>query len=946
MSFDKLLNIADHASTSHISINTTALEILEDALDGNITIVDASNPFVYLMEVSAVNAAASTIKAQELTNKQHRGLVTNIEDLLIHMSDADHIDRFSKPASHTVAFWINKAQLIERAILDPVTGFKKAIIPKDTQWYAGGYYFYQHWPINVDISPGGDIVTYFDTTIETPLKTARNNIISSRIAVEEDQEVVVFRIPVDELRMTSTSSPITSSTGFRATIPFENKFYYARVYHTDDNITWKEMITTHTREVYDVTKPTMILKVVDGRLEARLPEIYITNGLVGNNARIDVYTTNGAVNVDLGSLLINQWNVDWNDPSNQAGDYSEAFINAQTIKIGSDGIMEGGHDGVSFEDLKDSVLYGLDGKVSAVTDAELTNQLNKRGYNVTVQKDTVADRVYVATSKLPVPAKDDLTSVPGTICSSIFLDETRADIDDVIVRNTNSITVRSGALFTETINGLGLAADTTRAELDGLSNYELVTRLNSEDHYYNPFHYVLDSTNSLFEARAYYLDDAKETDRIYSRSNLDLGLSFRGNNTTVELMDNNYVITVTAENTNNVTGAKLYMVYTNYLNQKFYIKADQVIVDGTTSTFTFTLETTLLINRESRIIVSNLFNSLHAQEDVEVDLVSDFTFIYIVEGVVTPSNFDNLVPNGSNLNPFSACSLEQSTISFGQLLEPLYSKSRSLATEAEYEVHDSDVFETYPTDVPERDAVGIIHLVDSGGNVTIPIKHHKGDIMLNDEGEPDIIAAKGSLKLNAQGEVTLLRPQRISKEIRMFLVDIKYLYATNEDIVSYRERLPAVVINRLDEITDYRPELQGRTKLFYEPRSSDISSVVRINSRKQARVNTAVQFTVSITVRASDHDNLGLRDLTESAMRVIIGNAMAKTTYSFSDLLSELGAVGGDSIIGVNFTSSLPGDTATLEDLNTSFSIKSRIIPGTNGLLDIEDSIDFDWVKG
>ena len=65
----------------------------------------------------------------------------------------------------------------------------------------------------------------------------------------------------------------------------KRKFYYFRAFYMKDSV-WNEMLVTHTDEVYDIYKPTCIVKVLqnENTLEYYIPPIYI-NGNQMNNTR-------------------------------------------------------------------------------------------------------------------------------------------------------------------------------------------------------------------------------------------------------------------------------------------------------------------------------------------------------------------------------------------------------------------------------------------------------------------------------------------------------------------------------------------------------------------------------------------------------------------------------------------------------------------------------------
>lgn len=943
MSYTRLINQAPHLMQSPISIRNETMATLEEALDGKLDIVDPTNPWVFLMESMSANTAGALQATQSLTRIQHRGRAQTQEELFYHMSDRDHLDRFSKPTRATVNLMLNRQQVLDNAVLDPITGNKKLIIPKDTRWDVAGYSFYQHFPLVIEVTPGEDFITYLDTDTLTPVKTIDNNIVPNVTTMYQDVRVLMLSIPTDELMVESHTNPITVSTGFNITVPFERKFYYLRAFYTTDGTNWNEMVTTHTREAYDPTRPTMTLEVSETSVRCRIPDIYLENNMVGTNARVEIYTTNGDVTDDLGSYVTAQWGASWYNYSNANTAYSDRLTNIETLAIWSSSTLSGGHNGIEFDQLRDNVFYGIDDERSASTFLELKNQMNKRGYEVTVQKDNVFERIYTANSQLATPEDIELSSTPGVTAYNVYIDHKRLDVPTSMVVNGERVTIKSGSFFSEGGGGVQLAPDTLRDELDALSIYDRVERLNSEQLFYTPFYYVLDASEALFKANAYHLDSPKESGRIYQQTNEALGIKCQTLSNVITQTDGVWSLTIRSEHTRNLTNAVLTMVFTAKDGTKHYMLSDQVVESDTNSTFSFTIDTTLDIDRDHQVNVLNMYDTNHVINPVKMGIETEVEFVYIAEGTSVASVFDNIVPTGAIAGAHSAISLEKVTLALGEHLDGLYTHSRALMAPVTYERYLVDVPAVHPKTEYITDVNGIVFTIDENGLPEAAVKYAMGDPVIKD-GVPVMEHEVGDIVFE-NGVAQIAAPAYVSREMRFFLIEAKYYYGSTTALANFRAALPGLVDARLEDIISYRPELRERTELFYEPTSTVISSLVRINSLRQTRMNTAVKFKVEVTLRAEDYDDGELRVIINNAVRRVLGNAMKKSTYSYSDLIEELNSVGGDAVVNINFSSSMPGDTVTIMDDNTSFSVRSRIVPVTSGQLTIEDDIDFDWIK-
>ena len=105
-------------------IQRSVLSKLSDAMNGTLEIVDPTNPFVFSLESASVLTAAAMVKNEANTRKQYPYSAQDEEDLYLHMSDKDYIDRFATPSSTTFSILIPKEELLVRMCgryLHPIT---------------------------------------------------------------------------------------------------------------------------------------------------------------------------------------------------------------------------------------------------------------------------------------------------------------------------------------------------------------------------------------------------------------------------------------------------------------------------------------------------------------------------------------------------------------------------------------------------------------------------------------------------------------------------------------------------------------------------------------------------------------------------------------------------------------------------------------------------------
>jgi hypothetical protein len=164
----------------------------------------------------------------------------------------------------------------------------------------------------------------------------------------------------------TSQSTLQQSTYFSQIINFTNNYYYTRVYYQNNNTgnKWIELPTTYTAQVFDPLVATALLKVVGQQVNVYIPQVYVNTGLISGTIRIDVYETQGNINIDMSNYNMTAFNttfmaIDTND--NNA--YTQAINNVISI-IYSDQLVNGGINSVSFDNLRASVINNTVGPKS------------------------------------------------------------------------------------------------------------------------------------------------------------------------------------------------------------------------------------------------------------------------------------------------------------------------------------------------------------------------------------------------------------------------------------------------------------------------------------------------------------------------------------------------------------------------------------------------------
>lgn len=140
--FFKRINIVKNNPTL---IARTYFELLDEISNGEIDILDPNNPFVYLLEVSAMSSYSAISESFINMRKSFPSLAHNAEEIYAHMAEEDFIGVYATPASAKFLFLFElndlRAKMVK--VYDEVTyintgiknytGERKITIPRNTE---------------------------------------------------------------------------------------------------------------------------------------------------------------------------------------------------------------------------------------------------------------------------------------------------------------------------------------------------------------------------------------------------------------------------------------------------------------------------------------------------------------------------------------------------------------------------------------------------------------------------------------------------------------------------------------------------------------------------------------------------------------------------------------------------------------------------------------------
>ena len=938
-----LENLGGHLTVSPASIEEQIYDVIEGAYENRFDIVDATSPFTKMIEMGAATAAGCIYRSEILTRRQHPELAQVMSDLFYHMSDRDHLGVFSSPLQN-VPIWLGfgAGSLRENAVFDPAIGMRKVTIPADTTFTNGGFTFFLHWPVDIFISNDNQITAKYDLSKTSPVKSRASNICKFRTTYIKEEEYFYVILDVDQLSIVSQTTTISDLSGSKLNIVYEDTFYFARVFMSDDEVSWTEVHTTHA-ENYNSAEVTAVVKVDPGMLSVSIPEIYISAGKVQDTIRVDILTTKGKQSINLSDYPAESWKISFNDFSNLTQTYSEPLQYVGGINVVATETYSGGSNGMTFDQVKQRVVYNLYDKPAPYNLEELRAEMDPEGYRVARQKDVYGERIFVASNSLSAPNKKDLSSGAGVANAMVTVDARRNDIILSIKKNGKITTVKPSGLFKENNSGFFFVNDQELKRINAMSARDHAELFTESHYYYTPFHYVLDDTLPVFETRAYHLAKPTELNRSFIRNNNALGYIISSTAVLVAWDEDTekYTVTVEASVPGNTKGVRAVLNYTHPISGKRWdIVANGVSKDTKTQSFKFEFGSALNISKDHYVDLTGM-SSIGGAEKAAVRLEdTEFDLVFIVDGAGS-SSFDSVLARYALTGAFTAVSHEKLNVSFGQHLPWLYARSRPIIEVPEYEVHPADVPLLHDKDVYEQDALGSALIPDGNGGFTLNKINSIGDpVYVN--GQPVYLYRKDAVVMDLlTGQPKIKTSSVRSQAVRIMMLDAAFRFASVPELIKYRDGIPKEVYRTLvNDIATKNKRMLEETYLYYEPISTRLTAKVQIENQRVTSMRTDLRWRVTVVVTEGAYSNIGIRQSIEDGIRRTLKTLSDSRELSMGEVYRALQELAPNDVRNVTVDTPLHGaNYASLLDDNAYWSIAAKYVPLSNGQLDIIDDI-------
>lgn len=935
-------------------LQRTVLDHLSHITQNGVQIVDATNPVAFTIEAAATLTSEFVTTDANLNRKQYPFAAQEENDLYLHMCDADYIGRFALPSRVKMDLLVDLEELYDRMVDDPVLGVSKLVIPRNTQVAVGGVTFTFEYPLIIQQYTHGGIQVLWDGAQHSPIQDLRSNIIP--YVIEDNtkgKRTLKMNIELLQTLVISHRHNITPAAPVKVDFAFEHYFYYARVYYMS-NGNWVEMQTTHTPELYDVNKPTAVLKVTEGNLNVFVPQYYTNRGTVDTAIRVDIHSTLGDLNMNMVGYMPDEYETTFRafDPKDESVFTAPTRI-LSTFKTWSDDRTTGGRQPLSFEELRERVINNATGpKNIPISNVQIAKVLEDEGFNNVKNIDVVTNRAYLATRALPAPSNAKLITAASASIETLISTVKAMMISDAVIDNGNSVTLTPDVIY-ESKNGyLSIVPSYRIRELLAMTPEKRAVELNRVNYLYTPFHYVIDMDDDELDFRAYYLNSPKVLSKTYIESNPSTLLGVSIDSYDLERTAKGYKLKIKTVSTdsfktlhNDDIQVQICFRPTRerdyaYLNGRF-----AALTPDNERIFEFDLETNFDVNNNNDLVLTNFKMYDDEKRFVPVRLLQDFMVIFTttvdMPNTYVRSQLDDVLARWMLPVDVKAIIAENIQIEFGKNLKSLWKQSRTVAAMESYERYPDDVPMVYAEDVYDNVRV-------ENGEVVYDIVHRKGDPVLGTNGVPIIKHRRGEVILGANGKPIVKNKRELARQLDLMLIEAPYYFATDTIAAQYRQE---IIDTFLDWMIDGLDKLNERTleqtMIYFYPQATLGQVQIMYNNGIRTKIDAPQSLVLDLVVNRNTYNNLDLRKSITTTTIQVVSELLSATTISNSMILSRLVEVYGNDVLGVKMVglgSEVEITAMTVLDETKRCCLKKRLYVQADNSMIVEEDITVNFV--
>lgn len=942
-----------------------ALDMVENISNGVVYLADATHPAVNIIEMGCVLASNNLQEGLANLRRQYPILADTQDDIYLHMSDVDYLNRFATASPAKFIFTMPFLELQQKLIYDTTEMCYKAIIPRDTLILVDSVPFTLIYPIVIRRYENGVVQVAYDGEYESPVQNLKSNLIEVSVRTANTGESwIFFEFDALQLRIDSVTTVIDRVYNFQTTLSFQDSFYYARVFYRNSRTLkrWIEINTTHTDQVFNINKPTAVLKVneEEKQLNVSIPVIYTTNDLLTGELRVDLYSTKGNINMGLSSYSPDLYDVRMEpiDRDRDGSKYVQVFaeINYQVF---SQDLVNSGKSAITSDALRTRTIYNATGEqIVPITNVQLLSSAENNGFEIAKNVDILTNRIFLATRKLPTPTSEKLitaANIGNATLSTLVSDF--LDNENVVV-NPTRYTLHANSLIKSENGKLRILRQHEINALRALSQTAMVNELNEGGYYYSPFYYVFDKIDNAFETRAYSLNLPYAKDLDFIRQNQSLQVIVNIDTYSLVKTNYGYLMTVTTKSGNNYKGIEDSQVGIQFAVQpdgeRTYAYINGELAGKTEDgerIFHIRIETNYDIDEKNRIAITNAsiqglptiktwislekkVSLIHHTSSINAGFIADSTDSILGKFILPTNSIGN--------------TLEEVVCHFGDALTRLWTRSHSYRHDTVYRRYSENVPAVWQERVYQIDeTTGYSFFTNNNGDVEFRVLHEIGDPVLDELGNPTYQYIAGQTMMDQNGQPIADVNIADGRDFDLLITDGRYLFADDEATVLYRDEIEKTlvdwIVNNIGSITS---NLLDQTKIYFFPKTTLGEINVFIENGGEDILTAEQKFNLELHVRGSIHRDLEIREKLRRTTVKLLDELIGSSVINMTEIREKLKTAYGDSVVAFTLRGLGGAKNYELVSMASSWQrlcLRKMIVIEANRKMLVQDAVDIEF---
>lgn len=819
-------------------IQQVILTHIEENTEGGLIITDPTNPFIMGLEAAAVTSANAAMEARVLTRKVHPSLAIAAEELYQHISDDELANMFAVPAKAPIVFYINRNDLRNYGYRPAGALYVETVVPVGTEVTV----------LNVPLTLLNDILVrlYDNGTIFVEQQSNSNDMSVNDIGVllsgmtsnADGVAWIIFSTMLKQVKVISKATTASASEGFTEVMPITDQYCYSVISYKNSttNDMYVPLKRSHNDEYIDPKEPTAFISVFDKQVMIKIPDVYLVDGGISGNLKIELYETKGKQYLPINKYLITDYAITLGETGK-----SEAASTSTNIAMlaHSTSVLNGGSDSMSLDELRSTIIYNKTGDIDLpITGYQIERTGSMDGFYIYKNLDIISDRTYVASKNIPT-----ITSNLVFAKQDVFFNTAKLVLSDIanftnINVNEDNFVIRSNTVF-KMVNGVvELVTPDEVSAVMLMNNIDKIDYLKNNKLFYTPFYYIIDTENGHTESRIYDLDNPK----------LDNIIIVGKNNNVIERVNTDkFAIEKTS------TGYKVYL--TLIANTEFNsldkstvkvqlalpLIGDEVnvyfdaVYDYNSGVYSFDIRSDLYINADSYIDITN-GNSTLTNKSVSIGTLGTIYIYTTNTGVLDDTLYlANEIYRSGGARDHTVFSKETIEVTFGKEIKHLWNRLYNTYSERLYELYQFDIPMTYANDVyeifPETNSMYRTIYVDGVPTIDTNKLFSQGDIVYDENNEIVYRYHKNDVILDENNSPIINLESGLIRYIDIMMLEYEFLLANSEAYNNYRATTLDVIYGYLfDDIAGYNGKMLENTKVLYKSFKSASPVSVTVNN--------------------------------------------------------------------------------------------------------------------